>query len=173
VTATGDRTRARIESYVERHPGIHLSELERALDLTTGQVQHHLGKLTTAGRLRREAVYGRSHLYCPEYDETERRRIALFRRETARDVALTVVEDGPIRPADVADRLDIARSTLEWHLDRLVAEDVVGKERDAAGRVTLAAVDPALTVALLAEIRPSLPGRFLDRFTRLVDSLVE
>jgi predicted transcriptional regulator len=173
VTDTGDRTRARIESYVARHPGAHLNEVKRALDLTPGQLQHHLDRLATAGRVVRETVYGKRHLFRPEYSEAERRRIALFRRETARDVALDVLADGPVRPATVAADLDIARSTLEWHLDRLVDEDVVRKRRDEGNRVTLTVVDEAETVRLLREIRPSLPERFLDRFTRLVDSLLE
>jgi DNA-binding MarR family transcriptional regulator len=152
---------------------MHLSEVRGALGLAPGQMQYHLGRLTSAGRLERESVYGKSHLYPPGYSERERRKVALFRRETARDVTLAVLLDGPIRASDVADRLDVARSTLEWHLDRLVEEDVLRKDRDASNRVTLTVTDEAETTRLLREIRPSLPERFLDRFTRLVDSLLE
>jgi predicted transcriptional regulator len=173
MTETGDRTRARIESYVASNPGTHVNQVGRALGLAPGQLQHHLDRLASSGRLRRETVYGKSHLYRPEYSAVERRRLALFRRETARDVTLDVLANEPARPSAVADRLDIARSTLEWHLDRLVEEDVLRKRHEAGNRVTLVVVDETETVRLLREIRPSAPERFADRFTRLVDSLLE
>jgi DNA-binding MarR family transcriptional regulator len=73
----------------------------------------------------------------------------------------------------VAEDLGIARSTLEWHLDHLVEQDVAEKKRDERGRVTLVLTRPAATVELLAAVSPSLPERFVDRFARLVDGLLE
>ncbi len=72
----------------------------------------------------------------------------------------------------MADSLGIARSTLEWHLSHLVEQDVIVKQRDERNRVTLVVAHPERTRELLREISPSIPDRFLDRFTRLVDSLL-
>ena len=166
-------TRERIAAFVGRHPGLHFNELVRRLDLAPGQVQYHLKRLDGDDRVVSEAVSGRTHYFAAGYDPTERRRIALFRREVARDVCLELLTGGPARPADVADRVGVARSTLEWHLDGLVAEDVVRKRRGTHNRVTLELVDEAATARALRAIRPSLPDRFLDRFTRLVDALLE
>ncbi|MFC7068278.1 winged helix-turn-helix transcriptional regulator [Halobaculum lipolyticum] len=165
-------TRERVADYVVAHPGIHFNELVRRLDLAPGQAQYHLRRLVRADRVVDEEVSGRTHYFAPDVDPLERRRIALFRRETARD---TVVEllDGPARPAAVADAVGVARSTLEHHLDGLVAAGVVEKRRDARGRVTLALVDPEATARSLSRIEPSVPDRLLDRFTRLVDALLE
>lgn len=166
------KTRKRVYDHVERHPGRHFNALVRALDLAPGQVQYHLKKLKREDEVVEERCHGRTHYFTPEYDARERGRIAVLRRETARDVLMYLLDAGASDPATVADALDIARSTLEWHLDRLVERDVVEKRRDTRNRVTLAVVDREEAVWLLEQVGPSLPDRMVDRFTRLVDDLL-
>jgi len=165
--------RARITDCVERVPGIHFNELVRELDLAPGQVQYHTKKLSRDGRIDRDPLYGRTHYYPPGCDEWERGALALCRRETARDVLTYLLDAGPAEPARVARALDIARSTLEWHLDRLVERDLVRKKRDTEGRVTLVLAKPAETAQVLGTVTPSVPERMTDRFTRLVDRLLD
>ena len=167
------QTRDRIAEHVHGHPGVHFNALVAALDLAPGQVQYHLRELIDRNTIVREQLYGRTHYFCPEYDEWERGAFALVRRETARDVLASLLVDGPSRPASVADDLDIARSTLEWHLDHLVEQDLIEKRRDDRGHVTLVVCQPGETERLLAEVTPSLPNRFVDRFTRLFDRLLD
>jgi predicted transcriptional regulator len=165
--------RDRIREYVAAHPGEHFNALTRALDLAPGQTQYHLKRLQRQDRVVAERLYGRTHYYTPDYDPADRRAIAVLRRETARDVLFRLLETGPARPGAVAEDLDIARSTLEWHLDHLVEQGLVEKRRDQRNRVTLAVPEPERAVGLLEEITPSLPDRLVDRFTRLVDRLLE
>ena len=167
---TGTDTRERIAAHVAGDPGVHFSELVRALDLAPGQVQYHLRRLDD--RVVAADYYGQTHYYPPDVDPFERRAIAVLRRETACDVVVALLRRGPSSPTDVADELDIARSTLEWHLDRLTDLGIVAKRRDDRGRVTLVLERPAETAALLDSVDPSLPDRLVDRFARLVDRLL-
>lgn len=168
----GRPTRERVADYVVANPGLHFNELVRRLDLAPGQAQYHLRRLARADRVVGEEVSGRTHYFDPALDPPERRRIALFRRETARDAVVELL-DRPAPPDAVADAVGVARSTLEHHLDGLVAAGVVEKRRDSRGRVTLALTDPEAAARSLRRIEPSLPDRLLDRFTRLVDALLE
>ena len=165
-------TRSRIERRIDADPGVHFNELVRALDLAPGQVQYHVARLLDDDRLDREELYGRTHYFPPDTDEWERGALSLCRRETARDVLAALIVAGPQRPAAVAEDLGVARSTLEWHLDHLVEQGVVRKERDERGRVTLVLARPTETARLLDAVSPSLPERMIDRFTRLVDDLL-
>lgn len=165
-------TRARIAEHVRAHPGVHFSGIERALDLAPGQVQYHLRRLREGGSIDAEAVYGRTHYYPSGVDAWDRRALALLRRETARDVVAVLLDGGPARPGAVTASLDIARSTLEWHVDRLVESDLVEKRRDERNRVTLALTREADVVRLLRDADPTLLGRLVDRFARLVDRLL-
>jgi predicted transcriptional regulator len=164
--------RDRIHEYIATHPGEHFNAVTRALDLAPGQVQYHLKKLRNQGQIVEENLYGRTHYYTPEYDVCERRAIAVLRRETARDILFYLLEHGPSKPDPVADELEIARSTLEWHLNHLVEQNLVKKQRDKHNHVTLVVATPTETIRLLEEVTPSLSGRMLDRFTRLVDNLL-
>jgi predicted transcriptional regulator len=165
-------TRERLRDHVAAHPGRHFNALVRELDLAPGQVQYHLGVLQDEGRVVAERLYGRTHYYPPEYGPRERGAIAVCRRETARAVLFYLLEEGPERPAAVADAVGVARSTLEWHLGHLTEQGLAEKRRDERGRVTLVVPDAEWTVRLLDAIEPSLSDRMLDRFTRLVDSLL-
>jgi predicted transcriptional regulator len=166
-------TRTRLAKQVAATPGIHFNGLVERSGLAPGQVQYHLRRLRADGAVHQERLYGKTHYYPPEYDDRERRALALCRRETARDVLVALLEGGPERPGPLADRLDIARSTLEWQLDRLVEQDLLEKRYDERGRVRLVLVDPAETERLLGEIAPSIADRMADRFVRLTDRLLE
>lgn len=165
--------RAAIRRRIERDPGIHFNELVRELDLATGQTQYHVRRLVRSGDLVAEGLYGRTHYYPTGFDEGERRTLALLRRETARAVVRHLSARGPSRPATVADELDVARSTLEWHVSHLAEQDLVEKRYDERGRVWLHLVHPERTGRLLSRVTPTAPDRLVDRFVRLVDLLLE
>lgn len=162
-------TRQRIAEHVEANPGVHFSELVRALDLAPGQVQYHLRKLDD--RVVSAELFGRTHYYPPEFDDWERAALALLHRETSADIVAELLAAGPLGASETAERVGIARSTCSWHVDRLSEAGVVRTERDG-NRVVLALAEPERTARLLQRAEPSLPERLVDRFTRLVDSLL-
>ena len=166
-------TRSRIAAHVEAHPGVHFNEIVRTLDFAPGQVQYHLRRLLAGEGIEEERLYGQTHYYPAGIGERDRGALALLRRETARDIVGHLLAEGPSRPDDVADAVDVARSTLEWHVGHLEEQDLVRKERGSRNRVTLVPVRPEETERLLVAISPSLPDRFLDRFTRLVDRMMD
>lgn len=89
---------------------------------------------------------------------------------TSAEIVATLLEAGPSRPVDVADRVGIARSTLGWHADRLTAAGLLEKRPDG-NRLVIA--DHRRTTRLLETVDPTLTQRLVDRYSRLVDLLVE
>jgi predicted transcriptional regulator len=164
------KTRDQVSECVRSDPGIHFNELVRTLDLAPGQVQYHTRKLVRSETLVKSSLYGKTHYYPPDYDGWERRCLALLRRETAADIVACLMDDSPMRPVEITEQVGIARSTLSWHTDRLVAADIVEKRRD--GTLLLSLIHPERTARLLREADPSLSTRLVDRFTRLVDNLL-
>ncbi len=162
-----------IRECVDENPGIHFNELVRSVSLATGQVQYHMYSLIEEDEVDDFSLYGRTHYYPSEYPEENRGAVALLRRETAREVVVYLIENGESRPDEIADQLDIARSTLEWHLGRLVDQGLAEKERGPKNRVTVSPVDEERTVGMLSDISPSLPDRLVDRFVTMVDRLLE
>lgn len=165
-------TRTRIAERVRSRPGIHFNGLVRSLDLATGQVQYHLKRLLADKEVVKAELYGRTHYYPEGFDDWERRTLALLRRETTRDVVAVLFESGAARPNELTEELELARSTLEWHLDHLVEQDVVDKRYNAANQVTIELARPEATVELVREADPTLLGVMVSRFTRLVDRML-
>lgn len=165
-------TRRRIHEAVTDHPGLHFSELTRRLDIAPGQAQYHLRKLTATEAVVAAEIEGQTHYYPPEIDAWERRALAILRRETAGEIVASLLADDPLRPATITAELDIARSTLEYHLDRLVDAGIVEKRR-RNGRVIVVAARPEATAELLYDADPSLAERLVDRYTRLLDRFLE
>ncbi|TKR24820.1 winged helix-turn-helix transcriptional regulator [Natronomonas salsuginis] len=165
-------TRSQVRTHVESNPGVHFNAVSRDLDIATGQTQYHLRRLLKGGSLRSLEVCGRTHYFPNGYSRTEQAAIALLRRETTRELVMLLLDRETDQPAELADAADIARSTVEWHLSNLIEYDLAEKVYD--GRtVSVRLTRPDLLRETLVEIDPSLPDRLVDRFSRLVDSLLE
>lgn len=165
-------TRARVRSHVESNPGVHFNAVRRDLDIATGQTQYHLRRLLDRGTLRSLEVRGRTHYFPTGYSGQEQAAIALLRRETTREIVLLLLDRETDRPAELADAADVARSTVEWHLSNLLEYDLAEKIHD--GRtVRVRLTRPELLGDMLVEVDPTMPDLLVDRFSRLVDSLLE
>ena len=173
MSSTNNSTRRSIRDRIREREGTHFNELVRNTEFAAGQVQYHLRQLLRDREVFQGQFYGRTHYYATDRPERERAALALFRRETTRALVVALLEDEPAHPADLAAELDVARSTVEHHLGHLVERDVVRKQTDVQGRVTVSLVDPQRTARLLQIVTPTVPDRFVDRFTRLVDDLLD
>jgi predicted transcriptional regulator len=162
--------RQQVFEHVDAHPGVHYSGLVRELDIAAGQAQYHLRRLLDARRLHVEKIQGRTHYFTDGYDDWERRTIALLRRETTRQVIVYALDSDGVSAMELADELDLARSTVSWHLSTLVEADVAEKYYDSKARAHLRLIRPSETRELLEEVTPSLSDRLVDRFTRLIDA---
>jgi len=69
----------------------------------------------------------------------------------------------------LADRLDLSRSTVAWHVSSLAEAGVVEKSYADRRRVVVSLPRPDATRRVLDEVTPSFADRLVDRFTRLVD----
>lgn len=162
--------RQQVLDHVDAHPGVHYKGLVRELDIAAGQAQYHLRRLLDARELDVEKIQGRTHYFTDGYDGWERRTIALLRRETTRHVIVYTLDSDGVSAMELADELDLARSTVSFHVSTLVEADVAEKYYDSKGRAHLRLTRPAETRSLLEAVTPSLSDRLVDRFTRLVDA---
>lgn len=169
-------TRSQIRTCIYNNPGIHFNAISRQLDIATGQTQYHLRRLSKKQRVNKESVCGKTHYYPPTYSEWERGAIALLRRETAREIVLLLLKQDEIQPARIATQLDLARSTIEWHLSQLIEYGIVTKEprrSDQRDTLVVTLTNSSDIYRLLREIEPGLLDRLVDRFSRLTDELLD
>lgn len=161
--------RNQVHQHVRTNPGVHFNELARNLDIATGQAQYHLRRLGRSGEVVAERIRGQTHYFDPEYDAWERRMLSLYRRETTRALITLLLDEGRLSAATIADRLDLARSTVSWHVETLVDAGIVDRSYGDRGRVEVALARPTETIQFLEAVTPSLADTLVDRFVHLVD----
>lgn len=166
-------TQYQIRAHIDANAGVHFNELVRESDFAPGQIQYHVQRLIDDDQLVRNEFYGRTHYYPPRYDEWERGALALFRRETVREIVVYLIVHESAAPNEIADTLEIARSTLEHHVTHLIERKIVEKRYDDRNHVSIELVHPDQIGPLLTVMTPTVPDHLVDRFTRLIDSLLE
>ena len=164
-------TWTQIRRHVRDTPGVHFNQVGRDLDIATGQVQYHLRRLVRNDELAVERIGGRTHYFDQSFDPWERRALAFLRRETSREILVRLHADGPKRPKALAGNLELARSTISWHVSTLAENGIIEKSDDRPMTLTLSR--PDRTAELIEVVSPSLPDRLVDRFVRTVDELFE
>lgn len=130
-------TREAIYGHIEANPGVHLRELQRALDLKHGTMLHHLGMLRRQGFVKvvRDGPHLRHYLTGTA--------LRVEGRDPLRDEVVDHIAANPgVTNAAVAAALGKRPSLTHYHVERLAEEGVIVKER--AGReVRLRAVAQA------------------------------
>lgn len=170
--------RTRILDELARHPGLHLREIARRLDVPPSQAQHHLRVLLKARFITetREEAYlrywpteaapvGRVAALTPD----EQRLLRFLRRPTPFRILVTLTVDGPRTLSAIADHLGIAPSTAHYHLGRLRKAGLVDQTHEAGSGRAWHATDPDLLRRLLLEHEPAPEAveGFMDTWDRL------
>lgn len=113
-----------IRGYLSRTPGAHFSKLRDDLHLGTGETQHHLRRLESDDEVvsRRDGDYRRFYP-AGRFSAFEQSALGYLRRETARGILLSLLEESDPTGADIARSLDVSRATVSKY----------AKELDTAG----------------------------------------
>lgn len=126
-----NETRQRIFDLVRTRPGIHFRGIARQLDLSLGQLEHHVTKLTRGDLLVEETTDGYSCYFAPgAVDDTVKRLATKLRTDTARAILEAVLERPGASLSAVAYNAGVSRSAATYHVGKLVDAGMVDKDRD-------------------------------------------
>ncbi len=171
------RARRRIFDHVKTFPGLHLRELARQVDLDPNHVRYHVRYLEQHGLVSgiREGGYVR---YFPRvvgpvgYQDVlsprEKAALAVLRRPAPLRIVLVLLDRETASVGALAAEINLAHSTVNYHLRRMAAAGVVELRRNAGGR-KYALTDPEAVLAQLVRHRPpdALVQGFLEAFEAL------
>lgn len=160
----GLASRRRIYDALVGAPGLHFRQLERTLSMAKGTLEYHLRQMERAELLvTRED--GRYKAYYPNADLDRRDRDVLYwlRQAMPRRIALEVAHEPGLTFQELAQRLPISKSTLSFHVHKLVGAGVLGGQ--PAGRsVAYDCTDPERIKRLVLRYRSSFVDDVVDRF---------
>jgi predicted transcriptional regulator len=155
--------RRRIYERVRSHPGEHMRELQRALDMPMGLLGHHLNYLEEHGIVssRPDRYYKR--YYPGEMGAREKTFLSALRQERPRAIVLFLMLNPGTSHRAISERFGLSPSTLTFYLKDLEAKGVVRRTR--SGRESLFDVEPVdEVVRVLITHRPSFLDQVVDRF---------
>lgn len=112
-----------VEEEVRRNPGITFSELKKSLNMANGQLQHHL---SNADVIKKDSGYVKEEV-CRECKLkglcSSKCILGVLRDEKKARIVKLLEEDRPKK--EIAEELDIAPSTLTYHINILKEEDIL------------------------------------------------
>lgn len=152
-----NETRAEIVDLLEDEPGLSMQEVADRTGLGWGTIVYHLSRLEENDFIHsREA--GKARRFFPAGDVTpqEATELALLNEETPRRIVQALLEEPDLNGRDLADRLDLAPSTISKHVTRL--EDAGLVEGDEDGEAKRYTVDEAGLAEALPDETAAAPA---------------
>lgn len=128
-------TRKMVYDYIQAHPGAHLREIARSLNLAIGDVQYHLYALEKNGYVvsKRRGLY--KHFYTNNiFNESQKNIIEALSHETSRRILFLLLHKHSISQGEIAKFVKVSASTVTWHMKRLINTGLVSVHRE--GRTT-------------------------------------
>lgn len=161
--------RKKIYRLIERFPGLHMREIERRTDMSINLVRYHLNQLEKY-RIVDEVEEDEYKRYYPregdmKVDARDKKHLALLREKIPLYVVVFLLNQGePSTHGEIKKELDIAASTLSYHLNKMEEKDLIEKK----GRKYWL-TDPEQIANLLVKYEP--PKDVIDEFIDLWESL--
>lgn len=115
-------TRAKILGHLEAVPGDHFRSIVRSVQVSVGEVRHHLNVLLRKGSVRESKQQNLCRYYVRSDGATDRNQVfeAYWSLKDCRGRVLQAVRQRQVvRPSDVAFELGISRQLAAYHLGRL------------------------------------------------------
>ncbi len=159
-------TRQRIFDAVSKNPGLSARDIQRLVGLGWGETSYHLDRMATAGVLRRERAPNRDFYFASDLTWDDRKYLVFLRGENPRGILLTLLGSPGLSPSDLAERLRLSKSTVYFHLTRLVQAGLVQGELDNITRRYRVA-HPQQAVRLLGTYRENFREEMVSRFAEL------
>ncbi|MDG6908489.1 MAG: helix-turn-helix domain-containing protein [Nitrososphaerota archaeon] len=128
-------TRAEIYEYIVDHPGSHVRELMRGLQIGMGDLQYHLDILEKRGMITTQKRSLRKYIFpSGVFGEKQSALLSALSTETQRQI-LTFLSSNPnLTCNQIASLTKLTCATVSWHMKRLTELGLVDREK--VGRAT-------------------------------------
>lgn len=135
-----DPTRRHLLRLIRRRPGRNLTDLADELDVDRTTVRYHVDKLADDDRVTCRRV-GRCRRVFPAGDAADAEHADLLDHPVRQAIVRRLKRGPPVRQRRLAERCDVAPSTLTYHLDRLADAGLIERDQDGRSAVLSLADD--------------------------------
>lgn len=119
-------TRRKIYDLIEKNPGLHLSKISELLQMRISLVEYHLHFLEKYDIISVDKETGFSRYFLKGKVEIKTKRYSsILRQKAVLSIIFVLLEHDVIRHKDMLERIDVAPSTLSYHLKKLIKYDII------------------------------------------------
>lgn len=157
-------SRRSIYECVVQHAGAHLRDVARRSGMPLGTALYHLDRLEEAGLVvaRRDGRYKR-YFTAQGMGRREKEVVSLLRHDVPRRIVYALLSGGPATQRALCETIGVSRSTLSFHVNRLVVAGLVART-EARPEGIYALAEPDLARDLLSRFQGSLSPEDAARY---------
>ncbi len=160
------KSRREIFLWLVDNPGAHQREIQRALDLGTGQLSYHL-KILVDNDLLVMTKDGNYSRYFPKFEFTkeEKKILSFLRRELSRGIMIWIMMNSDVSQQDLAERFKVSKPTINYHISKMVGEGLLDQKR--VGReIRYNIKNEKLVSKMIVAYQKSFFDKLVDSFVR-------
>ena len=162
------RTRKKLYDYIQEHPGSHLREIGRNLDLAIGDIQYQLNVLEKTGHIisKRMGIYKR---FYPSkiFGEMQKDIMGTLSQETPRKILLLLLQKPGASHGEIARFTKVSAPTVTWHMKRLIDEGLVEAHREGRNVKYYISGSAGDVEKVMKSYHPMFWERWADRFAEV------
>jgi len=114
-----------IKQIIEKNPGIQFRQIMRSSGLKNGVLSHYLGKLEKKGLVKVMRGPRQTRFYPPKISEEESIVIKALRKQTPRDLLLTLIKQDGLEFNELVKKVQKSPSTVSLYLAQIVHDGLV------------------------------------------------
>jgi predicted transcriptional regulator len=121
----------RVLEFIYNNPGSHFRKVKKELGLSIGTIQYQLNKLENDGKI--VSIQNRFYkFYFPigVFQEREKEILQILNHPSLRNIILFIIEKKNPSKNEIANHLNISYSSVNWHLERLIAYNMIIEKKD-------------------------------------------
>ncbi|MCL5069044.1 MAG: helix-turn-helix domain-containing protein [Thaumarchaeota archaeon] len=167
-------TRAEIYQYIVGHPGTHMREIARELEIGMGDLQYNLYVLGKHGMITAEKRGLRKFIFpSGVFGEKQSALLSALSTETERQILVFLAGNSNRTCNQIASLTNLTAATISWHMKRLLELGLV--ERVKSGRVVhyRLLVDKAEVEKFVRSYHPSFWENLSNRLADIVLDISE
>ena len=157
-----NENRRKIYEAIEESPGIHLRQLQRALNMPLTTLEYHLSYMARKKIIYAETDTHYKRYYAKQLDDGDKKVLSALRQKRMREIVLLVLSNGKAKYQFMADYLKVPHSTLSFYLKYLVDNGILVK--DKVGYETIYTIKDEDKVAkVLVAYKASFLDKLIDK----------
>lgn len=124
--------RRQILMCISDNPGITVSEIVEATEISRGTVNYHLFRLQRKGFIHRNGqgnTFGYFE-FSETLNETEEHLLIHLKSQTKRKLISLMMETPDVSQSEAAETVKLSRATVTWHMKRLIKDGLVESRKE-------------------------------------------